>query len=852
MENFIQTGTLPALDNYADFLSGKVRVHTASGFEVEPDQLRPGTLPHQPDIIRWLLRKGKALLGASFGLTKTYCQCEVLRLIHETDGGKVLFICPLGVRSQFIQVDGPRAGIDIRYVGTTAEAEACDTPYLITNYERVRDGQISPEFLKTLTAVTLDEGSVLKSLGAKTTQVFIKLFRDTKYKYIATATPSPNNTVELVHYAEFLGVMDAGQILSRWFKRDSVKAHNSSLHPQHEEDFWLWVSSWALFLTRPSDLGYSDEGYDLPDLKVTWHRISTASAEAAKIDKFGQGAMFNDVGGKLSEAAAVKRESIDRRVQHAARLVAEAEPDRHWLLWHHQEKERLALSETIPGTVAVYGSQPLEQREEFIMGFSRGEFPILATKPSIAGSGCNFQRFCYSNIFVGINYEFEDFIQALHRTHRFQQPHQVEVHIIYLDTEESIRKSLERKWKLHEDLQARMREIIQKFGLHHGEELRRINRNMGVEREEVSGENFTLVYNDNVLEVSALPDNYMDLWLTSIPFHKQFEYTANYCDFGHNEDPEAFFAQMDFLTPQMLRTLQPGRNLVVHVKDNVEYGNVTGLGMTSVYPFHADCIKHYIKHGFIYMGMITVVTDVVRENAQTYRLGWSEQCKDGSKMSVGLPEYLLIFRKLPTDRANAYADVRVEKDKADYSRGRWQLDAHSMWRSSGDRLLRPSEVANMSHSSILKWFQKRNLAAVYDYEEHVKIHEQIEEAQRLPSSFMLCAPQSTHPDVWSDVTYVQTLNSRQTQKRQQNHVCPLPLDIVRRAIRRWSNEGERVGDPFGGIMTVPVISIQEKRKAWASELNRGYFGDGVVYCQEAEYKNSIPTLFDFLKEEVQL
>lgn len=839
-------------DNYLQLLKSKIKLYTDSGFDIGIDQLRPGYLPHQPDIITWMLKKGKCLLGASFGLSKTYCQCEAMRLVHEQEGGPVLFIAPLGVRTMFTQVEGPRLEMDIRYVCTSAEVEATmkETPFMITNYERVRDGQISPETLQLFTAVSLDEGNVLRSLGTKTTQTFIKLFRDTQYKFIATATPSPNNTVELVHYAEFLGVMDAGQILQRWFKRDSTKAHNSSLHPQHEDEFWLWVSSWALFLNRPSDLGYPDTGYDLPPLKVVWHRISTATAEAARVDKkSGQAGMFADVTGSLAEAAVEKRKSIDLRVAHAARIVEEAGPDRHWLLWHHQERERLALCEAIPNVVDVYGNQDLELREERIMGFSRGEFPILATKPSIAGSGCNFQRFCYSNIYLGINYEFDDFIQSVHRTHRFQQPHPVEVHIIYLDSEEPIRKALERKWKLHEELAVRMRAIIREYGLNHAAELGRITRKMGVERREVKTDRYHLVYNDNVSEMRNVPDNHFGLLLTSIPFHKQFEYTANYCDFGHNEDTAAFFAQMDFLTPHMLRTLQPGRNLVVHVKDNVEYGNVTGLGMTSVYPFHADCIRHYMEHGFIYMGMITIATDVVRENNQAYRLGWSEQCKDGSKMSVGMPEYLLIFRKLPTDQSNAYADVPVVKDKEQYTRGRWQIDAHAIWRTAGNRLLKPSEINNLSHSSIIKWFEKHNLTNLYDYEEHVQICEELDTAGRLPSSFMLCPPHSPHPDVWTDITYVATLNSRQTQKRQQNHVCPLPLDIVRRSILRWSNPGDLVGDTFGGLMTVPYVALQEGRNAWACELNSGYFDCGTAYCKEVEYKQSVPTLFDTLKTQ---
>lgn len=184
-----------------------------------------------------------------------------------------------------------------------------------------------------------------------------------------------------------------------------------------------------------------------------------------------------------------------------------------------------------------------------------------------------------------------------------------------------------------------------------------------------------------------MEENSVDLIHTSIPFSNHYEYTPSYNDFGHNADTVKFFEQMDYLTPQLLRILRPGRVAAIHVKDRVLFGNATGTGMPTMEPFHAMCIRHYMQHGFQYFGMITVVTDVVRENNQTYRLGWTEQCKDGTKMGVGCPEYILLFRKLPTDTSKAYADMPVTKSKEAYTRAQWQIDAHGYWRSSGNRLV---------------------------------------------------------------------------------------------------------------------------------------------------------------------
>lgn len=271
---------------------------------------------------------------------------------------------------------------------------------------------------------------------------------------------------------------------------------------------------------------------------------------------------------------------------------------------------------------------------------------------------------------------------------------------------------------------------------------------------------------------------------------------------------------------------------------------MTGLGYQTVYPFHARCIAHYTSHGFGYMGMITIVTDVVRENNQTYRLGWSEVCKDGSKMSCGMPEYLLLFRKTPTDTTKSYADQPVTKDKSAYSRSRWQTDAHGFWRSGGNRMLTPEELEGLDHDVIFRWFRDFHLANVYDYQHHVKIGEAIDAQGRLPVTFMLLQPPSWMDDVWTDVARMRTLNMIQSQKGKEQHLCPMQFDIADRVIERFSNPGETVYDPFGGIGSVPYRAILKGRRAIACELSTRYFMDGVHYLQAAEREASMPSLFD--------
>jgi hypothetical protein len=303
---------------------------------------------------------------------------------------------------------------------------------------------------------------------------------------------------------------------------------------------------------------------------------------------------------------------------------------------------------------------------------------------------------------------------------------------------------------------------------------------------------------------------------------------------------------MDFLTPHLLRILQPGRIAAIHVKDRIVPGGMTGLGFQTVYPFHARCIEHYTRHGFAYMGMKTIVTDVVRENNQTYRLGWTEQCKDGSKMGVGSPEYIIVLHKPQTDRTRGYADVPIRKEKSDYTRARWQVDAHAFWRSSGNRLPTAEELAQLGPDKLAKAFTEFTMSNVYDFGEHVRIGQALEDRGALPATFMAIAPGSHHPDVWHDVNRMRTLNGEQTRRGLENHVCPLQFDIVDRLIERYSNPGDLVFDPFGGLFTVPYCAMALGRQGRAVELNPGYFRDGVSYLEAQQRKLSIPDLFAVL------
>ncbi|MGE3267107.1 MAG: DNA methyltransferase [Chloroflexota bacterium] len=857
------------LEAYRQFLSQKVSVAESRGFACDPSEVHPRLKPHQRDIVAWAVRGGRRAVFAAFGLGKTMMQLEIVRLVlQKAGGGRALIVLPLGVRQEFVR-DAAMLDLTARFIRSIEDAST-DGIYL-TNYETVRDGKLDP---RAFTALSLDEAGILRGLGGtKTFREFMRLFEGTAtYRFVATATPSPNEFIELLAYSAFLDVMDVGQAKTRFFKRNSEKADALTLHAHKEREFWLWVASWAIFIQKPSDLGYSDEGYELPPLDVRWHQIPTDHARAVP-DSNGQARLFANTTFGVVAAAREKRESLSERVAKLLELRAE-DPGAHRVIWHDLEDERRALERAIPGIATVYGSQMIDTREPIIRDFADGCIPELACKPVMLGSGVNFQRHCSWAIYLGIGFKFADFIQSIHRLQRFLQPKSVRVDLIYTEAEAEVRAQLERKWQQHTELVANMTAIIREYGLSEASMAGAMSRGFGVERREVSGPGWTLVNNDCVEETQRMATASVDLIHTSIPFSTMYEYSPSRNDFGHTDDEQHFWEQMDFLTPQLLRVLKPGRNLVVHVKDRVEPGGVNKLGFQTVQPFHCDAIYHYRRHGFAYLGMRTIVTDVVRENTQTYRLGWTEQCKDGTRMGVGMPEYLLLFRKPPSDLTNGYADTPVVKAKPQcddhgtpapfdsrtnwkrpipgtgYSRARWQLDAHGFWRLSGDRLLSSEEIASLPHKHIYRLWRDRSREAPYDIEAHVKLVEELDHQQRLPASFMLLPPHSWHPDVWTDVTRMRTLNGAQWNRGKQAHLCPLQFDIVDRVVEQMSMPGELVYDPFSGLGTVPLRAVKLGRRGLGVELSPSYHDDAVLHQRAVEHGVQGPTLFDLLDEDL--
>ncbi len=372
--------------DYQAFLEAKATLAVSGGVEIADADIHPILKPHQRAIVQWAVRGGRRAIFASFGLGKTLMQLESVRLTLRHAGGRGLIVVPLGVRQEFKR-DATMLGVDVEFIRRLEEADICERqvghegserrPIYLTNYETVRDGKMDP---RAFSVISLDEANVLRGLGGtKTFREFMRLYEGTSsYRFVATATPDPNDYIELLAYAAFLDVTDVGQAKTRFFKRDSTKADALTLHPHKEHEFWLWVSSWAIFAQRPSDLGFSDEGYVLPEMTVRWHEIETNHARAGA-ERDGQQRMFHDVTYGVSEAAREKRGSLEARIGKLMELRAE-DPGAHRILWHDLEAERKTIEAAIPGVVSVYGRQDLDAREQAIIDFSDGTIQELARR----------------------------------------------------------------------------------------------------------------------------------------------------------------------------------------------------------------------------------------------------------------------------------------------------------------------------------------------------------------------------------------------------------------------------------------------------------------------------------------
>ena len=412
--------------SYGDFLAAKRLADPATGLATLPD-LPAFLFPHQCDIVAWALRRGRAAIFAGTGLGKTLMELVWSREVARHTAKPTLLLAPLAVGVQH-EGEAARFGIDARVV----HADGSSHETAISNYQKLDRFDLS-----AFGGIALDESSILKAYDGHYRTRLIESASRIPFRLAATATPAPNDFMELGNHAEFLGVMSYTDMLATFFVHDNSDTRVWRLKGHAQDEFWRWVASWAVMLRKPSDLGYPDDGYDLPPLRKHPHVVSTG----INIGRGGQYSLFAVEARSMPERLAARRGSLAQRIERAVSITP---ADGAYVWWCNLNAESEGIVASIPGAVEVTGSHSDTEKERRIAAFGRGEIRVLVTKPSICGFGMNWQH-CHRTGFVGLNDSFEQVFQAVRRFWRFGQTEPVDVDFIYADTEGAVMANLERK-----------------------------------------------------------------------------------------------------------------------------------------------------------------------------------------------------------------------------------------------------------------------------------------------------------------------------------------------------------------------------------------------------------------------
>lgn len=727
---------------YDALVASKVKRFKAAGFEPLP--ITAPLFDWQKLVTQWAIRQGCCALFEECGLGKTLQQLEWARQVALRTNGPVMILCPLAVAEQTVS-EGKKFGIPVTHC---RQPEDVKPGVNITNYERIHlfdDVKFS--------GVVLDESSILKSFDGKMRRFLTERFSGTPYRLCCTATPAPNDFTELGQHAEFLGICSREQMLATYFINDTFDTGTWRLKGHSVEAFWRWVSSWAACVTKPSDLGFSDEGYDLPPVHT--EIVTVAVDHRAEFD--GSGALFRIANVSATNLHREMRRTMKERVEAAAKIVNAT--DEQFIVWTESNDESNELALAIPDAVEVTGSDKPEHKERKLHLFLTGEARVIVSKSSICGFGLNWQH-CRNEIYVGMTHSFERFYQASKRIHRFGQKREVNRYIVQTDTEDGVMAAVMRKQEQHDT----MRELMQ-FTREAIEGQSRITI-MNTKIKTSKGKNWTLHHGDCVRVAKTLAADSIGFSVFSPPFADLFTYSADVHDMGNCAGMDEFMVQFGFLIDELHRITMPGRECCVHCCDLL--ATKWKDGDIEFKDFSSAIATAFRERGWLFHSRITIWKDPVTEMQRTKAHGllYKTLRGDSSKSRVGAAEYLLVFRK------------RGENPKP------------------------------ITHT---------------------------------PEDLPLSQWQELASPVWMTVDQGNVLNGKHaSEDRDERHICPLQLDVIRRALTLWSAPDDLVFSPFAGIGSEGYVSLQMGRQFVGAELKESYFKTA---CGNLAGANEQPSLF---------
>jgi len=727
------------MEDYSKFIESKKKSHIESGFEVCESELNSRLFGWQKDTVRIALKKGRFALFMDCGLGKTFMQLEWARIVAEKQNGKVLVLCPLAVVEQ-TKREALKFGIDISRID-------------VTNFDQLKNTDVSQ-----YVGVALDESSILKGRDGKLSSMIIEKFKGHKYKLACTATPSPNDHMELGQHSEFLGAMSYLEMLAMFFVHDGGETQKWRLRAHAKDDFWKYVCTWSVSLDSPCRIDPAQTGYDLPEIEYIEHIIPVEN---------NTNTLFPDVAVSATDMHKDLNRSFDERIKRTAELVNNS--NENWIVWTLKNSEADALKKVISDSVNVQGSDSPEFKSESLNGFANNEFKTLITKTSIASFGMNFQN-CSNMVFSSYDFKFEQFYQAVRRCYRFGQTKKVKVHIMVPESQMNVRKTIIEKQKKHTEMITEMSNYSSQANY-----TSLYKYKAKVDSTTVKDDSYLLMNGDCVERIKEIEDNKADLIVFSPPFAELYVYSDSPNDMGNVSNYEMFKEHFSYLIPELKRVLKPGRICAIHCMDlPIQKGKEGFIGLRD---FSGMIEQMFTSQGFIYHARTTIWKNPVTEMQRTKSLGLLHKTikKDSSMSRVGIPDYILFFRN-EGENETPITHQDTDPSKPDY----------------------------------------------------------------LPVDLW----QKYASPVWFDIDYSRTLQYRAARdKNDEKHIAPLQLDTIERIIHLYSNEGETVLSPFGGIGSEGFQAIKMGRKSISIELKESYFNLNVKNHKAAVIESSTLTLF---------
>lgn len=718
---------------YADFLAQKSKASIRSDLQIGP--LPKLLFDFQKDVVTRALVAGRYCVWADCGLGKTLMQLAWAQQIP----GNVLIVAPLAVVEQTI-LEARKIKITVRFCEKGSDA----IPGIsITNYEMLHHFDSDSDFFAGL---VLDESSILKSLDGKRRSHILTEWTKIPYRLACTATPSPNDHMEIGSHAEFVGASTYAEMLAQFFVHDGGETSKWRLKKHAEPLFWKWVCSWAVMFRKPSDLGYSDDGFVLPEIELVSHCVDSSWT------KKGYVGLLPFQASSLSERLAARKGTIKERIAKCAELVNGSKES--WVVWCNLNAEGNGAEKAIPDAVQVQGCESVEVKREKLLSFGLGKKRVMITKCRIAGFGLNWQH-CRNVLFLGLSDSWEQYYQAIRRCWRFGQKHKVTVHVVLSQSEGPVLSNILRKESDADRMMTNMVKALQSHTMKNA-------KDAGIEIHKTAerrGSKWKMLLGDCVFWMSKFKDASVGYSIFSPPFASLYTYSASDRDMGNCRSDDEFQKHFRFAVDELFRVLASGRLVSFHCMNLPT--SKSRQGFIGVRDFRGDMIRLFQEAGFIFHSEVCIWKDPVTAMQRTKAIGllWKQLKKDSCLSRQGIPDYLVTMRK-PGENA-----IRVGHRPEEFPVDLWQ-----------------------------KW----------------------------------ASP------VWMDINPSDTLQYRSVREhKDERHICPLQLEVIRRGVLLWSNPNDIVLSPFAGIGSEGVISLECGRRFIGIELKGSYWKQSVANLGKA-------------------